>query len=128
VQFSTDREAIPSRSTRACSVECRAPSLKSRHYNTGRFPAPAICTRALQITVADGKHPIPSHRPKNHLGCELAPLEAITQTHSDARPIVPHSIIPELRQQRSLQQNHLLRQTVYVGLREDKPAEQVRRE
>ena len=35
------------RSTCACSVECRAPSLKSRQYNTGRFPAPAICTRAL---------------------------------------------------------------------------------
>src|ERR1700719_48377 len=34
------------RSTCACSVECRAPSLKSRQYNTGRFPAPAICTRA----------------------------------------------------------------------------------
>jgi hypothetical protein len=31
----------------ACSVECRAPSLKSRQHNTGRFPAPAICTRAL---------------------------------------------------------------------------------
>jgi spermidine/putrescine transport system permease protein len=59
----------------------------------------------LQITVADGKHQIPSHGPKDHLGCELAPLEAITQTHSDARPIVPHSIIPELCQQRSLQQN-----------------------
>jgi hypothetical protein len=42
-----------------------------------------------------------------NLGCELAPLEAITQTHSDARPIVPDSIIPELRQQRSLQQNHI---------------------
>jgi hypothetical protein len=35
------------RSTCACSVECRAPSLKSRQYNTGRFPAPAICTRAI---------------------------------------------------------------------------------
>src|SRR5580704_12831060 len=65
----------------------------------------AIEQHELQITVADGKHQIPSHGPKDHLGCELAPLEAITQTHSDARPIVPHSIIPELRQQRSLQQN-----------------------
>jgi hypothetical protein len=36
------------RSTCACSVECRAPSLKSRQYNTGRFPAPAICTRAAR--------------------------------------------------------------------------------
>ena len=35
------------RSPCACSVECRAPSLKSRQYNTGRFPAPAICTRAV---------------------------------------------------------------------------------
>ena len=35
------------RPTCACSVECRAPSLKSRQHNTGRFPAPAICTRAL---------------------------------------------------------------------------------
>ena len=66
----------------------------------------AIEQHELQITIADGKHQIPSHRPKDHLGCELAPLEAITQTHSDARPIVPDSIIPELRQQRSLQQNH----------------------
>src|ERR1700729_194391 len=65
----------------------------------------AVEEHELQITVADGKHQIPSHRPKDHLGCELAPLEAITQTHSDARPIVPHSIIPALRQQRSLQQN-----------------------
>src|SRR6202167_6055210 len=68
----------------------------------------AIEQHELQITVADGKHQIPSHGPKDHLGCELAPLEAITQTHSDARPIVPHSIIPELRQQRSLQQNRFL--------------------
>jgi IS1 family transposase len=68
----------------------------------------AIEQHELQITVADGKHQIPSHGPKDHLGCELAPLEAITQTHSDARPIVPHSIIPELRQQRSLQQNRKL--------------------
>jgi hypothetical protein len=65
----------------------------------------AIKQHELQITVTDGKHQIPSHRPKDHLGCELAPLEAITQTHSDARWIVPHSIITELRQQRSLQQN-----------------------
>ena len=65
----------------------------------------AIEQHELQITVADGKHQITIARPKDHLGCELAPLEAITQTHSDARPIVPHSIIPELRQQRSLQQN-----------------------
>jgi CRISPR associated protein Cas1 len=65
----------------------------------------AIEQHELQITVADGKHQIPSHGPKDHLGCELAPLEAITQTHSDAHPIVPHSIIPELRQQRSLQRN-----------------------
>ena len=28
--------------------ECRAPSLKSRQHNTGRFPAPAICTRAIR--------------------------------------------------------------------------------
>src|ERR1700722_9538770 len=46
----------------------------------------AIEQHELQITVADGKHQIPSHRPKDHLGCELAPLEAITQTHSDAPP------------------------------------------
>src|SRR5580692_2405518 len=65
----------------------------------------AIEQHELQITVADGKHQIPSHGPKDHLGCELAPLEEITQTHSDARPIVPHSIIPELRQQQSLQHN-----------------------
>ena len=32
------------RSTCARSVECRAPSLKSRQHNTGRFPAPVICT------------------------------------------------------------------------------------
>jgi hypothetical protein len=32
-------------------VECRAPSLKSRQYNTGRFPAPAICTRARKTSV-----------------------------------------------------------------------------
>ena len=40
------------RPTCACSVECRAPSLKSRQYNTGRFPAPAICTRAPEATRA----------------------------------------------------------------------------
>ena len=39
------------RSTCACSVECRPPSLKSRQYNTGRFPAPAICTRAVLRTL-----------------------------------------------------------------------------
>jgi hypothetical protein len=38
----------------------------------------AIEQHELQITVADGKHQIPSHRPNDHLGCELAPLEAIT--------------------------------------------------
>src|SRR3984885_5217010 len=64
----------------------------------------AIEQHELQITVADGNQ-IPSRGPKDHLGCELAPLEAITQTHSDARPIVPHSIIREVRQQQSLQQN-----------------------
>jgi hypothetical protein len=36
----------------------------------------AIEQHELQITVADGKHQIPSHGPKDHLGCELAPLEA----------------------------------------------------
>jgi hypothetical protein len=41
----TGRSGCP-RPTWACSVECRAPSLKSRQHNTGRFPAPAICTRA----------------------------------------------------------------------------------
>src|SRR5580693_6257984 len=41
------------RPTCACSVECRAPSLKSRQYNTGRFPARAICTRA----VTSASHP-----------------------------------------------------------------------
>jgi hypothetical protein len=48
---------------------------------------------------------IPSHGPKDRLSCELPPLEAITQTHTDARPIVPPSIIREVRQQQSLQQN-----------------------
>ena len=34
-------------------MECRAPSLKSRQHNTGRFPAPAICTRALLIIARE---------------------------------------------------------------------------
>ena len=41
------------RSTCACSVECRAPSLKSRQYKTGRFPPPAICTRAITGTMVE---------------------------------------------------------------------------
>jgi hypothetical protein len=49
----------------------------------------AIEQHEFQIAVADGKHQIPSHGPKDRIGCELAPLEAITQTNSDARPIVP---------------------------------------
>jgi hypothetical protein len=65
----------------------------------------AVEEHEFQIAVADKEHQIPSHGPKDRLSRELAPLEAITQTHSDGRPIVPHSIIPELRQQRSLQQN-----------------------
>src|SRR6202167_3575351 len=82
----------------------------------------AIEQHELQITVADGKHQIPSHGPKDHLGCELAPLEAITQTHSDARPIVPHSIIPELRQQRSLQQNLACANLPRSSARNDSPS------
>src|SRR3984957_8981172 len=49
----------------------------------------AIEQHELQITVADREHQIPSHGPKDRLGCELPPLETITQTHTDARPIVP---------------------------------------
>ena len=67
----------------------------------------AVEEHEFQIAVADREHQIPSHRPKDRLGCELAPLEPITQTHPDARPIVPHSIITELRQRRSLQQEPL---------------------
>jgi hypothetical protein len=37
----------------------------------------AIEEHEFQITVADGKHQIPSHGPKNHLGCELAPLKQL---------------------------------------------------
>jgi hypothetical protein len=37
-------------------MECRAPSLKSRQYNTGRFPAPAIWTRAAWRTLHRGPH------------------------------------------------------------------------
>jgi hypothetical protein len=65
----------------------------------------AVEQHELQIAVADGEHQIPSHGPKDRLSCELPPLEAITQTHPDARPIVPHSIIREVRQRQSLQQN-----------------------
>ena len=37
-------------------MECRAPSLKSRQHNTVRFPAPAICTRAVHpFRVTKGK-------------------------------------------------------------------------
>src|SRR4029077_12147165 len=43
----------------------------------------------VQNAVADREHQIPSHGPKDRLSCELPPLETITQTHTDARPIVP---------------------------------------
>jgi hypothetical protein len=49
----------------------------------------AVEEHELQITVADGKHQIPSHRPKDRLSRKLPPLEGITQTHTEARPIVP---------------------------------------
>src|SRR4029077_18011095 len=65
----------------------------------------AVEEHEFQIAVADREHQIPSHGPKDRLSCELPPLEAITQTHTDARPIVPPSIIREVRQQQSLQQN-----------------------
>ena len=46
------------RSTCACSVECRAPSLKSRQYNTGRFPAAvAICTQPSACSTV-GSSPV----------------------------------------------------------------------
>ena len=51
------------RSTCACSVECRAPSLKSRQHNTGRFPAPAICTRA-EAEAGRGVVGVRSARPR----------------------------------------------------------------
>jgi len=62
------------RSTCACSVECRAPSLKSRQYNTGRFPAPAICTRARPTSMRNQAPPLsecdrPGFLPR--LSCEL---------------------------------------------------------
>jgi hypothetical protein len=49
----------------------------------------AVEEHAFQIAVADREHQIPSHGPKDRLSCELPPLETITQTHTDARPIVP---------------------------------------
>src|ERR1700729_3469696 len=49
----------------------------------------AIEQHEFQIAVADREHQIPSHGPKDRLSCELPPLETITQTHTDARPIVP---------------------------------------
>src|SRR4029077_13929437 len=49
----------------------------------------AVEEHEFQIAVADREHQIPSHGPKDRLSCELPPLEAITQTHTDARPIVP---------------------------------------
>jgi CheY-like chemotaxis protein len=49
----------------------------------------AVEEHEFQIAVADREHQIPSHGPKDRLGCELPPLEAITQTHTDTRPIVP---------------------------------------
>jgi hypothetical protein len=65
----------------------------------------AVEEHKFQIAVTDREHQIPSHGPKDRLSCELGPLKKITQTHPDARPIVPDSIIPELRQEQSLQQN-----------------------
>ena len=49
----------------------------------------AVEEHEFQIAVADREHQIPSHGPKDRLSRELPPLEAITQTHTDARPIVP---------------------------------------
>src|ERR1700722_11345664 len=49
----------------------------------------AVEEHEFQIAVADREHQIPSHGPKDRLSCELPPLETITQTHTDARPIVP---------------------------------------
>ena len=49
----------------------------------------AVEEHEFQIAVADREHQIPSHGPKDRLSCELPPLEAITQTHTDARPIAP---------------------------------------
>src|SRR4029077_9238348 len=49
----------------------------------------AVEEHEFQIAVADREHQIPSHGPKDRLSCELPPLETITQTHTDTRPIVP---------------------------------------
>ena len=49
----------------------------------------AVEEHEFQIAVADREHQIPSHGPKDRLSCELPPLETTTQTHTDARPIVP---------------------------------------
>ena len=48
----------------------------------------AVEEHEFQIAVADREHQIPSHGPKDRLSCELRPLETITQTHTDTRPIV----------------------------------------
>ena len=64
----------------------------------------AVEEHEFQIAVADREHQIPSHGPKDRLSCELPPLEAITQTHTNARPKVPPQSYGEVRQQQSLQQ------------------------
>ena len=48
-QFGLGRLGVQGRT--APAVWKRAPSLKSRQYNAGRFPAPAICTRALETIL-----------------------------------------------------------------------------
>ena len=67
----------------------------------------AVEEHEFQIAVADREHQIPSHGPKDRLSCELPPLEAITQTHTNARPIVPPQSYGKSAKQRSLQQSQV---------------------
>jgi hypothetical protein len=42
---------------------------------------PAIQQYQLKVAIADGKHQIPPHRPQDHLGGELPPLERLISNH-----------------------------------------------
>jgi hypothetical protein len=42
---------------------------------------PAIQEHQLKVAIADEKHQIPPHRPQEHLGGKLPPLERLTSNH-----------------------------------------------
>ena len=77
----------------ACSVECRAPSLKSRQHNTGRFPAPAICTRAAAFSLTPNS-PI---MPMRSRSLSATRRLSTSSTHWNTRTPRARSIIAGMR-------------------------------